>query len=232
MGHSMGGGEVLTLASTPKYQDLMPEICGFILESPFVALAFKANPFTVFAGRIAGKLLPHKQIKQPIPPKDLTRDPAVIKSLDDDAMCDGTGTLEMFANMLDRASRLDKGELKLNKGVQSIWIGHGTHDLATSYPASKKWLESQSTVPDKTFKSYDGWYHQLHADLPDLQPLFAKDVGDWILEKIGGASATATKEPETETAAPTDAAVTSEETPAESGADGTSALPVEEHAKL
>ena len=72
--------------------------------------------------------------------------------------------------------------------------------------------------------------------MPDLKPIFAKDVGDWILERVGGggasASATATKEPEAETAAPTEAAVTSEEIPAESGAAGTSKLPVEEHAKL
>lgn len=190
MGHSMGGGEVLTLASTPEYEELMPQIRGLILESPLIALAFKPNFLTVFAGRLAGKVLPHRQLLQPIPAKDLSRDPKVIASLESDKMCDGTGTLEMFANMLDRAANLESGKLKLSKGVQSIWLGHGTKDLATSYAASKKWCEEQTSVKDCTFKSYDGWYHQLHADLPETQVEFAKDVGDWILEKCNTTTGT------------------------------------------
>jgi acylglycerol lipase len=185
----MGGGEVLTLASTQEYEDLMPHIRGFLLEAPFIALSHKANPFTLIAGRLAGRLLPHFQIKQPIPPKDLSRDQEVVKSLEEDPYCDGTGTLEMFANMLDRASGLEKGLLKLNKGVQALWLSHGTKDLACSYAASKEWFERQDTVVDKTFKTYDGWYHQLHADLPEDRPVYAKDVGDWILERVGGTSA-------------------------------------------
>ena len=230
----------MTLASTPMYQDLMSSIRGFILESPHIALAFKPSPLSLFFGRIAGKILPHVQIKRPIPPKDLTRDPAVIKSLEEDQLCEGTGTLEMFANMLDRAMQLEKGSLRLNKGVKSIWLGHGTNDLAVSHPASKKWFEAQNTVEDKTFKSYDGWYHQLHADLPDLRLVFSKDVGDWILERIGAAGATvdtetvAPQEPAAEASATAevDVAETSAATNSAPGAGKHSTLPVEGRPKL
>lgn len=185
MGHSMGGGEVLTLIGTYEYLDLMSQIRGWLVESPFIGLTQKPNPVTVFAGRIAGKVLPHHQIKHVIPAIELSRDPLVQKSIEEDPMCDGTGTLEMFANMLDRGSNLVDGKTKMNKGVQALWHAHGTADKATSYPASKKWFEQQTALEDKTFKSYEGEYHQLHADLPETRVVFYKDVGDWILLKTG-----------------------------------------------
>lgn len=185
MGHSMGGGEALILASDPKYEDLMPSIRGWILESPFIAFPEGHEPgaVTVFLGRLAGRVMPKMKRLAPLPPENLTRDPEVIASLKSDPLMHDTGTLEGLSGMLDRTAALNQGKTKLNKGVRSIWLGHGTKDMGTSYPASKKWIEEQD-IGDKEFKSYEGWYHQLHADLPDNRDVFAKDVGDWILARI------------------------------------------------
>ncbi|KAH8665100.1 lysophospholipase-like protein [Tricladium varicosporioides] len=187
MGHSMGGGEALMLASEPKYEDLMPSIRGWVLESPFIAFpkGFEPNSLTVFFGKLAGKVLPHMHRQSPLPPENLTRDPEVVKSLKEDKLLHGTGTLEGLAGMLERTDMLDHGKAKLNKGVRSIWLGHGTNDKGTSYDGSKRWFERQTEVQDKEFKTYEGWYHQLHADLPEDRPIFAKDVGDWILARCG-----------------------------------------------
>jgi acylglycerol lipase len=225
MGHSMGGGEVLTLIGTPEYLDLMPQIRGWLLESPFIGLATKPNSFTVLAGRVAGKLLPHFQIKQVIPATDLSRDTLVQKSLEEDKMCDGTGTLEMFANMLDRGANLVDGKTKMNKGVQALWHAHGTGDKATSYPASKKWFEQQTALEDKTFKTYDGVYHQLHADLPETRVVFYKDAGDWILSKTGAKESVTAAEAEPVTEA---SEIPNEEAPTESA----DVAPAGEQAKL
>jgi acylglycerol lipase len=226
MGHSMGGGQVLTLIGTPKYQELMPQIRGWLLESPLIGLAFKPSPITVFVGRIAGKLLPHKQLKQPIPPKDLSRDPLVVKSLEEDPMCDGTGTLQGLADMLDRGHNLEDGQTRTCKGVQALWLAHGTNDKATSYPASKKWFEQQTIPEDRTFKSYEGEYHQLHADTPETRVVFYKDVGDWILSRIGEQESETVPEGETEPVTAS-SAVPAEEAPLEG-----EAAPVGEQAKL
>ena len=182
----MGGGEALTLASDPLYADLMGEIRGWILESPFIAFpkGFEPSSVTVFFGRLAGKLLPHMKRLSPLPPENLTRDPAVVKSLQEDKLLHDTGTLEGLAGMLDRASNLNEGKVKLNEGVKSIWLGHGTNDMGTSYEASRNWFEKQTNVEDKEFRTYEGWYHQLHADLPDNRSVFARDVGDWILARV------------------------------------------------
>lgn len=169
MGHSMGGGEILTLASDPLYADLPPQIRGWLLESPFIDFTPESKPaaLKVFLGRLAGRLLPNRPMYNPIPPEHVTRDPEVVKSINEDALIHGTGTLEGLAGMLDRTAALCGGKAKLNKGVDSIWLGHGTEDKGTSYAASKKWFEEQLHIEDKEFKTYDGWAHQLHADLAD-----------------------------------------------------------------
>jgi len=187
LGHSMGGGEVITLMSDSQYEDLMPSIKGWLLESPFIAFPKGEEPsiFTVFFGRLAGKVLPHKQMYAPIPAEKCTQDPAVIADINNDKLLHGTGTLEGLAGMLDRTALLGEGKTVLNKGVKSIWLGHGNVDYGTSYEASKKWFEEQKGVQDKEFKTYEGFYHQLHADRPDNRGVFAKDVGDWILARSG-----------------------------------------------
>ncbi|CZR68927.1 probable YJU3 Serine protease, localizes to lipid particles [Phialocephala subalpina] len=186
MGHSMGGGEAIILASDPQYADLTKEIRGWLLEAPFIAFpkGFEPSSVTVFFGRLAGKLLPHMKRYSPLPPENLTRDPEVVQSLKDDKLCHDTGTLEGLSGLLDRTEQLNKGIAKLNPGIKSIWLGHGTEDKGTSYEEAKKWLDRQTQVEDKEFKSYEGWYHQLHADLPQDRPVFAKDVGDWILARV------------------------------------------------
>ena len=95
MGHSMGGGQVLTLACHPDYQEpLVRHVRGWLLEAPFISFSPEEQPswLKVFAGRLAGKLLPHRQLKHEIVPRHLTRDPAVQKSIaEDDRHAGGAG---------------------------------------------------------------------------------------------------------------------------------------------
>ncbi|KAK3377740.1 Alpha/Beta hydrolase protein [Podospora didyma] len=189
MGHSMGGGEVLTLLSDPAYQDsVVRHVRGWILESPFVNFPPEEQPswFKIFAGKLAGKVLPHHQLYHQIPPENLSRDPEVVKSLAEDQLLHNTGTLEGLAGLLERTTALSSGKVRPHgKAVQSLWFGHGTLDKATCFDASKKYFEQcLDVVPDKQFKTYEGWFHQLHADGPSSQE-FYKDVGDWILARSG-----------------------------------------------
>ncbi|EPE32798.1 alpha/beta-Hydrolase [Glarea lozoyensis ATCC 20868] len=187
MGHSMGGGEVLMLASDPAYEDVTAGVRGWILESPFIGFpkGFEPGSVTVFFGRLAGRLFPHLARQSALPPQNLTRDPKVVESLKEDTLIHDYGTLEGLAGMLDRTAALNEGRTRLNKGVRSIWCGHGTEDKGTSYEASKAWVARQTQIQDKEFKSYEGWSHQLHADLPENTHIFAKDVGDWIMARLG-----------------------------------------------
>lgn len=194
MGHSMGGGEILTLAGNPRYTDLVRQVRGWILECPFVGFPAGEEPSMVkiFAGRLIGRLLPKHQLKHMVPPEYLSRDEAVVQSVRDDTLCHDTGTLEGLASLLDRTAMLSSGQITLGKQVQSILLTHGTEDKACSYDAAVNFVQNQHNVDDKTIKSYDGAYHQLHSD--HCKDEFAKDVIDWILERSerGGGETTET----------------------------------------
>ncbi|KAL0932997.1 putative alpha/beta hydrolase [Colletotrichum truncatum] len=184
MGHSMGGGQVLALASDPQYDDLVSQVRGWLLESPFIAFTPGEEPgfLKVFFGKLASRLLPRQQLVNEIPPENLTRDTTVQQSIRDDELMHNTGTLEGLAGMLERTDALAHGKLTLSSNVKSLWLGHGTEDKTTCFNASKKWFDAQ-IIDDSTHKPYDGAYHQLHADF--CKEEFSKDVGDWILERSG-----------------------------------------------
>ncbi|KAM3439674.1 hypothetical protein NHJ13734_003614 [Beauveria thailandica] len=178
MGHSMGGGEVITLAADPSYAKLVKQIRGWMLDAPFIGFSPDEEPSSIkiFMGRLVGRLLPKQQLKHEVPPEHLSRDAAVVQDFRNDPLCHNTGTLEGLASLLDRTGALSSGSVKLDDDL-SFFLAHGTADKTCSYEASKKFFNEQSTK-DKTHKAYDGAYHQLHADL--CKDEFAKDVIEWI----------------------------------------------------
>lgn len=106
VGHSMGGAEVLVYAAIgPK--DVLSTIRGFMVISPFIALHPSARPWksTVVLGRLAGRMLPHRQMVNRLDATKLCRDPDVCQAYIADPLCHDTGTLEGLAGMLDSTLR-------------------------------------------------------------------------------------------------------------------------------
>jgi acylglycerol lipase len=184
MGHSMGGGEICTLMADPAHAGLVTQVRGWALNAPFIGFTKTAAPsaVTVFLGRLAGRVLPRRQLLQVIPAEHLTRDAAVVAAIKADVMCHNTGTLEGLAGLLDRTSALAAGTSAVLPEVRSLWLGHGTGDLTCSYDAAIKWLDRQP-VQDKTLKTYKDGYHQLHTDYCKSE--FTADLSSWILERAG-----------------------------------------------
>ncbi|KAI1164349.1 alpha/beta hydrolase [Nemania serpens] len=186
LGHSMGGGQVLTLASTPEYEDLIARVRGWVLESPFIGFAPELQPswLVVAGGRLASRVLPHFKLHRPIPPEDVTRDAGVQASIRADDLMHDYGTLEGLAGMLDRTDGLSGGRLALSREVRSLLLVHGDADRATSFDRSREWFErNKAGIPDARFKNYAGFAHMLHAD-PGKEE-FYEDVAAWILERAG-----------------------------------------------
>ncbi|KAK7425414.1 hypothetical protein QQZ08_008093 [Neonectria magnoliae] len=190
LGHSMGGGEVLTLAGDQQYETLVSQVRGWLLEGPFIGFAPEEDPsfLKVAAGRLAGRLLPKFQLRHVIPAENITRDKEVAQGFTNDPLCHDTGTLEGLASLLDRTAALASGSVTLGKQVRALWLGHGDEDKACSYDVAIKFAERQP-VEDKTIKTYKGGYHALHVDL--IKKEFFKDVADWILERSQAAPAEA-----------------------------------------
>ncbi|KAG8526916.1 uncharacterized protein KY384_008345 [Bacidia gigantensis] len=157
LGHSMGGGEVLYYAATGP-EEVRKQIRGYLALAPYLTLHPASQPSRalVVAGRVALKVLPRYQMLQKLKPDNLSRDPEVAKSWEADELCHNIGTLEGLGGMIDRGEELDNGKAVVKEG--NIYIAHGSNDLITNHGASKRFFE-RLKVRDKTFKSYDGWYH-------------------------------------------------------------------------
>ncbi|KAF2203127.1 alpha/beta-hydrolase [Delitschia confertaspora ATCC 74209] len=188
MGHSMGGGEVLCYAAQGP-ADIRKHIRGYLLESPFVDFnaASKPSSLTVFFGRLAGKLLPRRQLVNKLDVNLISRDPVKVKQFEADDLCHDTGTLEGLSGLLDRTADLAAGKIVVGDaagegGVTRIFIAHGDKDGITDYLATKK-LTDNLTAKDKEFKTYEGFFHRLHDEPSPENETFMNDVADWILAR-------------------------------------------------
>ncbi|KAF2399484.1 lysophospholipase-like protein [Trichodelitschia bisporula] len=192
MGHSMGGGEVLTYAALGP-ADIRAGLRGYLVESPFIAFPAASKPsfITLKLGQLAGKILPHFQIERKFPGASMCRDPEVGREWEADPLCHNIGTLEGLGAMVDRAEELDSGKISIGGGAGEgektrLWVGHGTGDLVCDYKGSERLVERLSkSAADVTLKLYDGWYHKLHAEPGEDKVTFANDVGNWILAHAG-----------------------------------------------
>ncbi|EJT74103.1 hypothetical protein GGTG_07951 [Gaeumannomyces tritici R3-111a-1] len=185
LGHSMGGGEVLALAGDPGHRATASRVRGWVLEAPFLGWAPGAEPsaLKIRAGRLAARVLPRRQMVHRFAPEDLTRDPATVEVLRADELCHDTGTLEGLAALLDRTDALVRNAVRIDPSVvRGLWLGHGTADKATGYAFSSAWFGAQTALADKTFRTYDGWYHQLHAE-PERDVYFGHVI-EWVLARV------------------------------------------------
>ncbi|RPB27725.1 alpha/beta-hydrolase [Terfezia boudieri ATCC MYA-4762] len=186
MGHSNGGGIALWYAIYGTHRD---RFAGVVAQSPLIALHPHIKPWftTVAAGKIAAKFFPNQQLLNKLDPKVMSRDKEVCRNFDEDELCHDTGTLTQLADMLGRGKSLQKEEVyaKYNPDIPLL-VAHGSGDMCTSYDASKEFVE-KANIKDKTFKSYDGWYHKLHAEPGNDRLQFANDIADWILQRASTA---------------------------------------------
>ena len=170
MGHSMGGGIALNyMAAGPR--NLVEQLRGVLLESPFLALApsSAASKFTIVVGRLASKMMPNHQMLNKLNASLLSRDPEVCQAFVDDPLCHDIGSLECLSAMLDRASHLANGQLRIPENVP-VWASHGTEDGITDHPTTRRWADGLRN-PDKEFKSYDGWFHKRTSPTSPEPPL-------------------------------------------------------------
>jgi acylglycerol lipase len=190
LGHSMGGGQVLRLMcdNDGRYTDLVKSVRGWLCEAPYLGLAPEEQPsrVTVFFARLVGRLFPKMHYVHEVEPTNLSRIPEVQASIRNEELMHNTGTLEGLASMIDRTADLSSGRTRPDGGkVRALWIGHGTDDKATAYSETKKWYDNcAGVIGDREMKTYEGAYHQLHADL--CKDEYAKDVADWILARCEG----------------------------------------------
>lgn len=187
MGHSMGGQLVATLASLPEYTPLVSRLAGIMLYAPWIGLSDEVviSPVTLFACRWVRLLFPRYQTVLAVPPAQALRSQAKQEAAVTNPYANTTVTLETLGDAINRGKDLDSGKLVLcADGVKSLYLAHGTGDKTTSHDASLRWYDSQTgRVPDRKFKSYEGFAHAAHVDFPEDAQALLDDCAEWILER-------------------------------------------------
>ncbi|KAL3067794.1 hypothetical protein OYC64_022140 [Pagothenia borchgrevinki] len=176
VGHSMGGAiSILTACERPS------EFSGVVLIAPMVQMnPESATPFKVFMAKVLNHMVPNLTLG-PIDSKWISRDMKQVEAYDADELNFHGGMRVSFAMQLMGAAA------RIEREIPSIsWpflLLHGDADKLCDIRGSKLMYENAASC-DKKFKVFEGAYHALHHELPEVSESTLKEVTGWITDRI------------------------------------------------
>ncbi|CAG6021189.1 unnamed protein product [Menidia menidia] len=176
VGHSMGGAiSILTACERPS------DFAGVVLIAPMVQMnPESATPFKIFVAKLLNHMLPSLTLGS-IESKWVSRDKKQVEAYDADEL-NYHGRLRVSFGM-----QLMTAATRIEREIPSIsWpflLLHGDDDKLCDIRGSKMMYENAASS-DKNMKVYEGGYHALHHDLPEVAESVLKDVTGWITERI------------------------------------------------
>ncbi|KAM6977330.1 monoglyceride lipase isoform 2-T2 [Aplochiton taeniatus] len=176
VGHSMGGAiSILTACERPI------DFAGVVLIAPMVQMnPESATPFKVFLAKVLNHMAPSLSIGT-IESKWVSRDQKKVEAYDNDELNFHGGMRVSFGmQLMSAAARIER---EIPDITWPFYLLHGDADKLCDIRGSHMMFEkAQST--DKLLKVYEGAYHALHHDLPDVASSVLKEVTGWITERI------------------------------------------------
>ena len=170
LGHSMGGA-IVTLYSITRQPDF---IKGIVVSAPSVKIGDDISPLLIRVSGLLSMLTPRvKTVTLDI--TSLSRDPEVMKRINADpyhyraAIPARTG-----AELIGATQRI---QANMEAVCLPVLILHGTEDHLADIAGSRMLFERVNSS-DKTFKSYEGYYHEIMNEIGKDAVL--KDIGDWL----------------------------------------------------
>lgn len=185
VGHSMGGAiAILTACERPG------DFAGVVLIAPLVQMnPESATPFKVFMAKLLNHMLPSLSMGS-IDSKWISRDKRQVEAYDTDELNYHGGLRISFGMQLMAA--VDRIEREIPSISWPFLLLHGDTDKLCDIRGSRMMYENSSST-DKKIKIYEGGYHALHHDLPEVAKSVLKEVTTWITEHL---PATASSEPQ------------------------------------
>lgn len=171
LGHSAGG--VIASVYTLEHQK---DLAGLICES--FAFRVPAPDFVLAVLKGISHLAPHAHVFK-LNNDDFSRDPAVVKFMDEDPLiANETQPTLTMAEMVRADERLER---EFPWFTLPLFILHGTLDKATKPSGSQLFFDTASSK-DKTLKLYEGHFHDLLNDV-DKEFVMA-DINNWLDARI------------------------------------------------
>ncbi len=170
LGHSMGG----TITTLYVITRQLHKLRGIILSAPAVKIGSDISPFLIKISGILSALTPHLKIVT-LDNSSISKDPEVMQRYDADPLNYREGVPARTGAELNRAI----GRIQANfKAIQlPFLLMHGTADRLADINGSHM-LYEQAASEDKTFKTYEGLYHEIMNE-PEKETVFS-DIITWL----------------------------------------------------
>ncbi|KAM4799863.1 LOW QUALITY PROTEIN: monoglyceride lipase [Urocitellus parryii] len=176
LGHSMGGAIViLTAAERPGHFSGMVLISPLVLANPESATTFK-----VLAAKVLNLVLPNMSLG-PIDSSVLSRNKTEVELYDSDPLICRAGLKVCFGiQLLNAVSRVERALPKL---TLPFLLLQGSADRLCDSRGAYLLMESAKSQ-DKTLKIYEGAYHVLHKELPEVTNSVFHEINMWVSQRI------------------------------------------------
>ncbi|XP_037659147.1 monoglyceride lipase isoform X2 [Choloepus didactylus] len=207
LGHSMGGAiAILTAAERPSYFSGMILISPLVLANPESATTFKDPPKSlhesidramrtvvskmplpswVLVAKVLNFVLPNMSLG-PIDSSVISRNKTEVDNYNTDPLICRAGLKVCFSiQLLNAVSRVERALPKL---TLPFLLLQGSADRLCDSKGAYLLMESAKSQ-DKTLKIYEGAYHVLHKELPEVANSVFREISMWVSQRTAAAGA-------------------------------------------
>jgi len=170
-GHSLGG--VLVLAYPLRKQS---NLTGVVAAGPGLRPSIAEDKLKVFLSQIGGTVFSKVTLPSDIDLTMVSRDPAVVRKLQDDPLRNDQITLAFGKHMLNALDWLWEHAHQVH---YPLLLMHGTADELAYYSGSQEFV---AKIPNNcTLKLWEGLSHELHNE-PEKEQVFEYLI-DWLNQR-------------------------------------------------
>jgi len=170
LGHSMGG-TIVTLYTITRNPDFLN---GIVLSAPAVKIGDDISPLLIKIAGVLSVLTPRLKVIK-LDSASISHDPEVMKRYDQDPMNYRDGIPARTGAELNGAVQRIQANMEAIR--LPVLIVHGTEDKLADINGSRM-LFQRASSSDKTFKTYEGFYHEVMNEIGKEAVL--NDIGTWL----------------------------------------------------
>ena len=175
LGHSQGGLMVLAYALDPLGSDL----AGVISLSPAVGFGLKIPGWKDFLGRVMSRIWPTLSLDSGIDPNKLTHVAESVEARNNDALVGTRATSRWFTETMDAQAKVRSSHAAW---TLPLLVMAAEEDILVDNEATKELFDSL-TVEDKTWRLWDGMYHELLNET--VRADVKSTIVDWLTSHTG-----------------------------------------------
>ena len=160
--YAHGTGCVICLAHILQRHEMGLDCQAMILSTPSICLKERPTMFTFLASQAVGSLIP--RLRLPVSgnySNEYTNDKEIVEAYRTDPLVHDHWPAQTISVLLKIGKLLETTVVQFPVPVM---IQHGANDKITPIEMIQKWAKERVKGDDVMFKSWQGYYHELHND--------------------------------------------------------------------